>query len=646
MTAKPALEPAPEKKGSKTLYQITILIVIVYVAAGLAAYFVYNRSQDRLIDNSRDKLIQIGVESVSANTSFVLDFLVFLNQEQLQDLDVISLNQAIAEGRLTPGQERLDEQLAGMVAADFMGLEGVVLFSSPGGDGVNTVIAASDPDLVYAWEVPGEFGEAAAAHAGYLLTDNGVPGLGPGGQSLVVVGEATINDAGLRAGYLAVKPVAGEFAAINAFFDEKKSDGSRNLALMMVISVVAASLLTFIFITILIRRRITRPIDELSSAAKQVMEGDLDVETPVRRGDEFEGLERSFNTMVKSLSRILSLPLAESTEGSDPGPQEASVSQRLPAKRGKESIPGAGLAPGKSRTLGYITCFLAVVFVAWGLVTFAIFNHWQNELIDAGRNKLIEETSQYFINASHYIRDTLDPVITEKMEKEGLTNLSLEEQSALMLRGEISDYQHFYNEFSRQLVELGALDMQRVLVVLSGEYIPGGSIVVVSDDESMVYNWSVPDYLLEAIDNGEPYLYREEGIEELGLEGEHIIAIEVFDLRGVTQAYIGVKSMHAEIMQMRDFYNEEKESIYITLLPVMSGALLAFMLLTFLVMRFLIHRNITGPVVELSAAVSEVMDGNLDVDIPLREGEELEGLKLAFREMVESFRRLMTRATE
>jgi len=646
MTAKNSSASVPAKKRSKTLYQITILIVVVYVLAGLAAYFVYNRSQNRLIDKSRDKLIQIGVESVSANTSFILDYLVFLNQEQLQDLDEISLDQAMAEGRLTPAQKRLDEQLAGMVAADFMGLEGVIVFLvSSQGDPRNAVIAASDPEMVYG-NVPGEFGEAAAADSGYLLREDGVPGLGSGGQSLVVVGEVVLNDTGLRAGYLAVKPVADEFAAINAFFDEKKSNGSRDLALMIVISIAAMSLLTFVFISILIRRRITRPIDELSGAANRVMEGDLDVETPVRRGDEFEGLEHSFNTMVKSLSRILSQPLAEGEQGSGAAAQEESVSRDPRARRGADSAAAAGLAPGKSRTLGYITCFLAIVFVAWGLVTFAVFNHWQNELIDTGRNKLVEETSLYFINASHYIRDTLDPVITEKMEKEGLTNLSLEEQSALMLQGEISDYQHFYNEFSRQLVELGALGMQRILVVLSGEYIPGGSIVVVSDDESLVYNWAVPDYLLEAIDDDEPYLYREDGIDELGLEGEQIIAIEVFDLRGVTQAYIGVKSMHDEIMEMRNFYSDEKTSIYITLLPVMSGALIAFILLTFLVTRFLIHRNITGPVVELSAAVSEVMDGNLDVDIPVREGEELEGLKFAFREMVESFRRLMARATE
>lgn len=44
--------------------------------------------------------------------------------------------------------------------------------------------------------------------------------------------------------------------------------------------------------------------------------------------------------------------------------------------------------------------------------------------------------------------------------------------------------------------------------------------------------------------------------------------------------------------------------------------------------------------------MARVMDGDLEVEIPVREGEELEGLKLAFREMVDSFRLLMDRATE
>jgi HAMP domain-containing protein len=97
---------------------------------------------------------------------------------------------------------------------------------------------------------------------------------------------------------------------------------------------------------------------------------------------------------------------------------------------------------------------------------------------------------------------------------------------------------------------------------------------------------------------------------------------------------------------MRGFYGQEKHDVYIMLIPVMAGALIALILLTFLAMSFFIRRNITRPVEELSTAAEQVMQGNLDVEIPVREGEELEGLEQAFREMVESLRKLIARSTE
>jgi nitrogen fixation/metabolism regulation signal transduction histidine kinase len=103
--------------------------------------------------------------------------------------------------------------------------------------------------------------------------------------------------------------------------------------------------------------------------------------------------------------------------------------------------------------------------------------------------------------------------------------------------------------------------------------------------------------------------------------------------------------MHEEIAEMRGFYDREKHDIYLMMILVMAAAVIAFILLTFLAMSFLIRRNITRPVEELSAAVRQVMQGDLDVEIPVREGEELEGLKRAFREMVESFRMLIARST-
>jgi methyl-accepting chemotaxis protein len=286
------------------------------------------------------------------------------------------------------------------------------------------------------------------------------------------------------------------------------------------------------------------------------------------------------------------------------------------------------------------------LFVAYGLAGFAIFNHWQNGLVGEGTDEMIRGISAYFANESDFIRHTLDPVITEKLVREGMRELSLEEQYALIVNKQFSDYQRFYNQFCADLVERSALGLDAVFVILSGMGIPGGSTVVVSNDESMIYEWPVPSYLLEAIDDETPYLYLEGGVPELGLEGEHIIFVEVFSYAQLTQAYVGVKSLRAEVGEMRDFYESERKAVSARYIPTVAVSLVALVLLSLLVLGFLLRRNITRPVEELSEAAGRVMQGDLDVEIAVREGEDLAGLQRAFREMVESLRRLISRSVE
>jgi len=54
----------------------------------------------------------------------------------------------------------------------------------------------------------------------------------------------------------------------------------------------------------------------------------------------------------------------------------------------------------------------------------------------------------------------------------------------------------------------------------------------------------------------------------------------------------------------------------------------------------------TEPIDELSAAAERVMEGDLEVEITVREGEEFEGLKRVFRDMVDSIKRMIERSME
>ncbi len=634
------------RRRSKTLYQITLLVLVVFILSAVATYFIYNRSQNRLLNKSRAKLLQMDVNSVYSLSSYSIDFLIYLGQAKLKGLDPQSLLAAAGEGRLTPGQEYLSGILKKMVDSGFMGLKAAAIIMPRSEQNPQAlVIAASDPNLVYKRKVPNDLTRAISDGKRYLWAKDGVPELGTTGKSLVVTKEADLNGAGFKVGLVTVKPMADDIAAINRFIDPKKSEGSRNLALLTVVSIVAMALLTFGFLAYLIRKRITRPIDELSALSQEVLHGNLDVEIPVRNGEEFAGLKLALETMVKNFNVMLSLPH---------GGEHASEIEKL-VKEEKSKEPAGGRLAGKkakkgfaskrSRTLYYITAFLVVMFLISGAVNFLVFNYWQNSSIDKNVDKMVKQISGQFTGLSVFVRDTLDPLVTERLEENAIPNLTIQEQADFVLGKKAYEYQAFYNQFSKEIVDRGLMGLEKAMVIMAGFGIPDGAMVVVSSDESLVYNWPVPDYLVKAMKNGTSYLYFEKGIPELKLKGEQIISIKTFRTMGFYHSYIGVVSVHKEIAEMRSFYNREKRDLYLTLIPVMVGTLIVLVLLTFLALSFLIRRQITRPANELSAAAEQIMDGSLDVEIPIREGEELESLKHLFREMVESFRMLITKST-
>ncbi|MBN2169406.1 MAG: HAMP domain-containing protein [Actinobacteria bacterium] len=634
------------RKRSITLYQTTLLVLVVFLLAGFASYFIYYRSQERLIDTSRDKLLQMEVDTVSSLCSYGVDFLIYLGEEKIKGLNTQSLEQSIAQGTISPPQEFLNDTLTEMVDSGFLGIEAGVLILFPSAQNPQAVIVASnDEELIHKHEVSPELLEAFDDNKPYIWAEEGIPELKIDGMTLVVTELAEVPGTDLKLGVSVAKPMEDDVAAIDRFFNEKKSKGSRNLMLLTIISIVMTALLTLVFLAVLVRRRITRPMDELSSFAQEIMEGDLDVEIPVKKGEEFAGLKKAINTMVDNLKAVIALPVSEGDDtglgslATGAGLKEGSGDQRTRKYSGKSFVSG------RSRTLYYITIFLVMIFLLSGTVNFFVFNHWQNELIDDSVNKMVERSSEYFSGVSLFVRNSLDPLVTEKLEVEQYADISISEMFAMMIRGESNPYQQFYNEFSKDIVDKGLMGLEDIIVVMAGPLVPGGAIVVVASDEDLVGNWPVPDYLVKAMEDDVHYLYFEDGIKELGLTGEQIMAIKTFETLGMTHSYIGVKSMHTEIMELREFYDNEKGSVYLQLIPVMAGTLIVLVLLTFLILDFLIRKNITNPINELSHIAELVMEGQLDVDIPVREGEELEGLKRAFGEMVNSFRILIERST-
>jgi methyl-accepting chemotaxis protein len=618
--------PGTRHRRSKTLYQITIILIAVFFFFGIATFFIYSGSQNRLIDKSTEKLIQTEVDILSTASSFFVDFVVSLAPAKVKEASPQSVSEAAAKGELTKGQEYLNDQLAKLVDSGFLGVEGAMVILPPSELSPEAmVVAASDQGLIYNWDVPDYLTEAITSDAPYLWVDEDLPDLGLTGKSLLVLEKVIIPGAGLEAAFVATKPMDSDIAAINQFYDEKRSSGNFDMMLVTVVSIAIIALLTFIFLFLLIRKRITRPLEELSAAAHQVMEGDLDVEIEIRRGEEFAGLKHAFRTMVGSLAAIISTPSVDE--------------DARPARQTQE------WRRTRSHTILYVTAFVAVMFLALGVVGFVAFNRTQNKLIDESMEKMVQITVDSFSTGSNYVRETLDTMVMDALAERGLEPPSTAEVYGQFFNKQLSVVQKFYDRMTKDMVDRGVLGMENLSTILIGNLIPGGAAVVVSSDESLVYQWDIPDYLIQAIEDEVPYLYLQDGVPELGLQGEYVIAIQNYELEGFLQAYIGIKPMHEEIAEMQGFYASEKRGIYMVLVPVMVGFILALTLLSFLLLNFLIHRNITRPVDELSVVAEQVMQGNLDVAIPIREGEEFEDLKIAFREIVDTFRKLIARST-
>ena len=629
-------------KRSRTLRQLSLLIISIYIFAGLATYLVYSGSQNRLLERSREKIVQMHASTVYGNAGYAVDFLLDLGKDRLSGLTSQQLLLPEPQGAPLEARQYLQKMLSAMIDAWCSGLQkAVILLPASSAENADQVIAAagfspSQPPLDTLLRAAGAGKPWSWTDSEYVET--------PEGRNLVIAKEIDLSGGGLRAYFVAVRPMEDEVSSIQGFFDQRGGRSRRNLALADLAAVAFMSLLTYIFLGALVRRRITRPIEELHHAAAEVMSGNLDMEVPVRKGEEFAGLKSAFNTLVANLRAIITMPAVGERPfaAGEPTGEEPKSGEPGPTTRRK----GGRTMAARSRTLYYTGLFVTVIFLAFAVAGFLAYNHWQNGLIEDSVQETVRGISGYFGNDSAFIRYTLDEMITEKLLSEGMESLSLDQQFFMIEQKQVSSYQRFYNQFCGELVAKGVMGLEAVMVILAGPGIPGGSTVVVSNDESQVYDWEVPAFLLDAIENGTPSLYFQNGIPELGLEGEQFVGIETFPILNLKQAYVGVRSLRGEVGEIRDFYAEERGEVFAKYVPMVMGFLAAFLLLILLGLGFLVRRNITHPVEELSAAAEKVMQGDLDVDIPVREGEDVAVLQRAFRELVESFRKIVSRSTE
>ena len=113
----------------------------------------------------------------------------------------------------------------------------------------------------------------------------------------------------VKSPFIGITPMGEDIAEINQYYDDEKKNTMVSFAIVTLISIVVIMFITFFILRLLIRKRITEPIDILSVEAGEVMEGNLDIDIQVHKGGEFEGLESAFKQMVESIRSFIAKSL-------------------------------------------------------------------------------------------------------------------------------------------------------------------------------------------------------------------------------------------------------------------------------------------------------------------------------------------------
>jgi len=296
----------------------------------------------------------------------------------------------------------------------------------------------------------------------------------------------------------------------------------------------------------------------------------------------------------------------------------------------------------RSAIIVRITILISAVIILSAMLTILLVRNSQRHLADKCTDCLLQTVAGNVSNSYDYIAQILMPGYVDQSEE-----VDMNEFASAMLHGEINGVQEVLNHDLAEMLNAGFLGLDMFMVVTPPSAIIPEPMVWACDDPALVYNWEVPGYLASAIEEGSPYLWMEEGIPELNLEGGYLITqgkAEIPFIPGFFVSYFGFRPMQEEMNAARSFFDDEENSANTILVLVMAGFMLVILLVIFLLLNHIIKKRVIGPMDELSAAAEEVMQGNLDVEIDVREGDEFVDLKYAFKEMIQGLRGYIARS--
>lgn len=309
-----------QKTGSGILLQVSILILVVFILSGIVSLMLNLRSTNELTEKNKEKIIKALVQDMSTSFTYIADDL----QEEViasPNVGVVSIPEfvdAIVNKDVMPVQVEANSKMKEIVDEGVLETE-LLAFVIPEAPPVieePVLFMSSEEKLMYS-EVPDEILEILDSGDEHGIIEDGISEWDLRDEQLVVFEEFSIGEsAGIGwSGYAtALRPIHDDIEEINENLNKEKED--LNILMLIVVACFSVALFIIIFVVLsyLIRSRITRPIEELSEAAEQVIEGDFNVEVSVREGEEFANLKNVFNLMLKSMREFIMRSVSEKND--------------------------------------------------------------------------------------------------------------------------------------------------------------------------------------------------------------------------------------------------------------------------------------------------------------------------------------------
>ncbi|MBN1288074.1 MAG: HAMP domain-containing protein [Actinobacteria bacterium] len=622
-----------------------------------------------MIRKCKEKLIESEAALICSSHQYISSLLIQLQTLKNPGVDIGSIeseaSQGLVEEKITPVQRLGSDLLAGMIESGLFGSELAVFVLPPDAAGLEepTVIMSSDDNYIFRELPPGlediiemnesenrPFRARVDLDNSYELMPDGISAVGLDGEYLVTAFKFRPTPSMGEIWYFDFTPIQEELSSVDSFYQAERRNINRNLILVGAVTLIALIIISFFILSYLIRKKITRPIDELAMAAEEVMAGNLEMEVPVRKGEEFEKLKLTFNEMLAGLRNILHI----SSDG-------IAADRHSPAEEPSDKKKEITIHRwGRLSILVQMTILICALFIAAGGSGFALFLNSQSRLVEKSKEKLIQSEAR-LISTGH---DFLANTIVEILKLQGVTGDISQEQfvffQAVMNRT-LCPAQVHSNMLLEDMIENGLLGTEAAVIV--SPIVPGAvpePLVVMSNDDEYIY-MEVPESLVELaelpagsdepyrkrIDGGNSYMLVENGVPEMGITGRQLVASYLFipDPEAKPLWLFDFKPMDEEINSLDSYYSLEKRKADIFLGLVSSGFLILLALITFFILSYLIRTRITRPIDELAGIAEQIMDGNLDVEVSVRKGEEFEGIKTAFNEMLKSLRDIIEKST-